>query len=417
MKKTLIVNAVQIGGESGTGNTLKNITKQIPGENLLQLIVMPKLEGIDSNIETFCTPLSFCSFPYRIQRKRMCSRKKVEQRNNKGDAAKNIKTSTFNIFLSGVLDAWPISCECLYQRLDEFKPEIIYTCAGSIRIMKAVNNISKHYGIPVVIHLMDDWPNTIYDTSLLLKPFRWLALKELRVLYSRTQVNYAISEGLGEKYTAMYHKKHIALMNPADIYPIDTDEAVPYCEDQSVKFLYAGSLSLNRDKSLLEIAASLFDLRKRGFANHFDIYVSKTLINDYNINRFSQYGVHLHPYVSPAKVYELYAKYDVLVYTESFDKSNIDFTSYSLSTKVPEYLASKRPILAYLPEQLFSAQFLEQKQVAKVAHNTTELMMSCQRLIEDHSLRLRLAHNGRELAEREFSYEQVQKKIEQVFGK
>lgn len=282
--------------------------------------------------------------------------------------------------------------------------------------MKVVNKISEHYHIPVVVHLMDDWPNTIYASSALLKPFRWFALKELRKLYSKTTKNFAISEGLGEKYTAIYHKDHIALMNPAAIYPIGADTISLNKEGQPVRFLYAGSLSLKRDESLLEIAAVLHNLRTRGFANVFDIYISKTLVNEYNIKRFSQYGVQLYPYVSPSQVYELYAKYDVLVFTESFQKEIINFTAFSLSTKVPEYLASQRAILAYLAEELFSAKYLAKKQVAEVVHDSTELKWSCQRLIKDNELRERLARKGRELAEIEFSYEQVQKKLERVLG-
>lgn len=411
MKKILIVNAVQIGDKSGTGNTLKNLFKLLPKEKLLQLIVAPQMDGINSDTETLCTPLALCPVPFGIQRKRA-------QNHNVGmggGTANKLKTSRLKKFFSGMLDAWPVSCNCLFQRLDEFDPEVIYTCAGSIRIMKVVNAISEHYHIPVVVHLMDDWPNTIYSPSIILNPFRWLALKELGKLYSKTKTNYAISEGLSEKYTAIYHKNHIALMNPAAIYPIDKDDVGPHNERKPVRFLYAGSLSLKRDISLLEIAAVLHDLNAEGFNNVFDIYTSKTLVNEYNNKRFSQYGVHLHPYVSPSQVYELYAKYDVLVFTESFEKEYIDFTAFSLSTKVPEYLASQRAILAYLSEKLFSGKYLAKEQAALVVNNSTELRQSCQRLITDNVLREQLAKKGRKLAENEFSYEQVQQKLEQVF--
>lgn len=312
-----------------------------------------------------------------------------------------------------MLDAWPVSCKDLYDQINCFKPEMIYTCAASIRIMQIANIISEHYGIPIVVHLMDDWPKVLYSSSIVLRPFRKRMKRELARLYDHSDMNFAISEGLCMKYESIFHKKHIPLMNPAIIQPYTSSSRG---NEGTVKFLYAGSLSLKRDESLLEIAQILKRLNDEGFTNKFDLYVSKKMITKYNCDRFSVHGVRLHEYVPVERVYDLYSDYDVLIFTESFDQMVSEFTELSLSTKVPEYLASGNAIFAYVPKNIFSGHYLQSHGLASVVNRKADLYTELKRMITNPEYRSLLGRRGYEAAKKSFSAECVKQKLETVFA-
>ena len=416
MKRVLVVNVTQMGDHNGTANTLQNIFRGYPQEKMLQLIVTPYLEYESNKVRTIHTPISFCRIPYEIQLQRYKSRKDNGKGQNAVGAAirgRGVKNHIHEL-MRGILDAWPIHGAAIYKLLDDFKPEIIYTCAASIRIMKTVYCIARHYQIPVVVHFMDDWPSAVYQSSFLSKPFHALTMHYLKKLYSLSDTNFAISEGLCEKYAKWSGKKHIPLMNPANI------DVLLHSENQNetgeIRFLYAGSLDLKRDQSILDIADALEGLRKQGRKIRFDVYTAPKCVTEENQRRFAEYHVSLYPYVPVSEVYSLYAQYDVLVFTESFETDVIEFTKLSLSTKVPEYFAAQRAMLAYLPDELFSYRYLKNNDLACVAGNRRELQEACLQLIKNETYRRELAIRARGAAVHDFSYERTREKLIEVFG-
>ena len=53
-------------------------------------------------------------------------------------------------------------------------------------------------------------------------------------------------------------------------------------------------------------------------------------------------------------------KYDLLVHIESFEKKYTNKTKLSISTKIPEYLATGRPILAVGPRDISSIKYIKE---------------------------------------------------------
>lgn len=413
MKRVLVINAIQMGEPNGTGNTLNNIFSAYPKDKLLQLLVIPEVKQYFSDIKTINTGMAVCRFPYQIMKRRQAHVDNAQAGILVGGVVKGNNTKEMlHEVLKGILDSWPVFCKSLYKEIDEFKPEVIYTCAANIRIMKVVRHVAKHYSIPVVVHLMDDWPKTLYTTSLLSLPFRINMKHQLKQLYKMSDVNYAITEGLGKKYSEKYSRRHITLMNPTKVEGYFREEREA---DTPIRFLYAGSLSLRRDESLLAIADVLQKLDHAGLKNEFDLYIPPLLDTEETKSRFLKYGAKIYSYVPANEVYELYVKYDVLVFTESFLPEIIEFTTLSLSTKIPEYLAAGVPMLAYLPESLYSSMFLRRNQVAQVANDMEALKNACKKLISNKDLRKQLSENAYQLAEREFSYHCVWNKLKEVF--
>jgi hypothetical protein len=62
--------------------------------------------------------------------------------------------------------------------------------------------------------------------------------------------------------------------------------------------------------------------------------------------------------LSKDELNEVIREADVLVHVESFDRNSIESTRLSVSTKIPEYLAMGRPVLAVGPPDVASMEFL-----------------------------------------------------------
>lgn len=107
---------------------------------------------------------------------------------------------------------------------------------------------------------MDDWPRTLYTTSWGSFLFRKSVLNKLKKASQRSLQSFAISEALAEKYANVLGVKMLPLMNPASRIA----NGINAHQDEMVRFVYAGSIGLNRWKSLLDIAQVLETEAKKG---------------------------------------------------------------------------------------------------------------------------------------------------------
>ena len=78
--------------------------------------------------------------------------------------------------------------------------------------------------------------------------------------------------------------------------------------------------------------------------------------------------------VSAEKVIELQKDADMLVHVEALDLKNKLLVRQSFSTKIVDYLAAARPILAFGPKNVASIDHLIKNNCAIVADNETELL-------------------------------------------
>ncbi|MDP3306606.1 MAG: hypothetical protein Q8S15_11070 [Erysipelotrichaceae bacterium] len=416
MKKILVVNVALIGEESGTGYSLNSIFCDYPQTDIMQvsLQIAPQhyVTTIDNTlfISRSCIPID-----YSVRKLLSMIRSKKKRVSDllilsANIPQKNIKGALHDFF-RGLLDmSYAKLNKEIMNKIKLFEPDLIYTCGSTIRIHKIVNMISKKLEIPIILHLMDDWPETIYTSSFLSSFAKSKIMKELFITNLLSKQNFAISNALCKKYEEKYKKTYIALMNPAKYIvsnPIVSD-------NRTVEFIYAGSLSLNRWKSLLEIAKGIYELNLQGKHACFKLYIP-TSWNTREINEiFGQFNVEINNYVSNSEVNEVYSKADVLVHVESFDETFRKFTKYSLSTKIPEYMGAGKPILAYVPAELYGGCFISENKAGLVANNLDELNLCLTQMIDDKLKRLILANGGITCARNNLSINSTTEKLNSV---
>lgn len=413
MKPILLVNACLIGDNNGTGNTLASVFKSVDKACVYELCI-DFLRAAEGNTHRFFVDRGFSYARYLLAQRRGKSNQSdnaVKHRANiSGARSVGVKAIVHEIF-RGVADILPVhisSAMCRY--IEAVKPGYVYTCASSITSLRISHKIAAKYNIPLVLHIMDNWEETLYSSSVFSKPFSLILKHELKKANKFSCKNLAVSESLCKKFSEKYSKEYRSLMNTVDFVA-----EKPICFDRNkLIFLYAGSLSINRYVSLKDVANALHcTLGQEGYL--FKLFVPSAQNSDEIQSLFAKYSVEIKDYIPRNELMKEYNNADVLVIAESFDENFCDFTKYSLSTKLPEYMASGKPILAYLSKNLYSSEYLIKSGAAAVACSGEELN-KCVLKLKSIETRRKLAQNGLKFVCDNNSREYCDKILSEIFN-
>jgi hypothetical protein len=289
-------------------------------------------------------------------------------------ASSSLKNKFFN-FLHTVFSAYYSLVPYQYSSdldgfIRKFKPDIIYSPLGSIGIMKLVLKVSNKYNLPVVPHFMDDWVTTMFANNLFLTIPRLAQNRYLHKILKLTVHGFTISEKMATEYTSRYKKPFVALMNCVEIPKLDL-YSVKQEHDDCIRFSFCGGLHLNRWVSLVFLCNSL-----RNTANikkiEFQIYTTESDWELYK-NHFQKFPfVHYMGFVPNSDLLNYQIQQDVLIHVESFDKKIMNYTRLSISTKIPEYLALKKTIIAVGPPGIASIEYLKENNCAIIVDSYDE---------------------------------------------
>ena len=139
--------------------------------------------------------------------------KKIDARSI--EANTNVKIIIKKVLL-GLINTSPITIRDrnIIDSLDKFSPDIIYSLGADILPLKLSLYFSKRYNIPILLHYMDNWPETKYAHSILLKPFRKRLIRTLKKIQDENNVALVISEKMALAYNESFPLvSHYALMN------------------------------------------------------------------------------------------------------------------------------------------------------------------------------------------------------------
>lgn len=255
--------------------------------------------------------------------------------------------------------------------LDDFKPELIFFVGGASPFAyDIVNMIAGEYHIPVYLYYTDDYltPMPTIDVFWWINWF-WLR-RALRRMLDKVEKLFVIGEDMAKEYAQLFGKSCVPIMNAVntqDYRLSETGGGRISSPDRVLRLAYFGGLHLNRWKTLTALGRAIEAYSTNtGAEMRLDIFSSTS----------PQEGVlrklHRPPYsrfmgsVGPDDLIETMNKYDVLVHVESFGLRERYKTRLSISTKIPEYLASGKIILAIGPPEVASIKYLDTNRVGYV---------------------------------------------------
>lgn len=288
----------------------------------------------------------------------------------------------------------------LTEWLRAFAPEAIFTFGGNATILKYAVELSDLCQIPIVPYMTDDWIWYLYSGFPTDLAMRRTLQYWFRACLDRAPITLTIGEKMAEVYAERYGVYCEPCMDSIDVrrYALDAPAAATMSPDGVMRFRYIGVLEPGRWRPLRILGETLRDLQHQGVPVALEIY---TLPRD--AARYADL-LNLSPTIGIVgsvpyeEVPGLQQTADVLVHVESrLHGRDQARTWLSVSTKIPQYLAAGRPILAMGPGDLASMEYLRHSGAAEVLDTDDPAVITAtvRRLATDAALRQRLSAQGR----------------------
>ena len=233
--------------------------------------------------------------------------------------------------------------------IDSYRPELIYTILGSIGIMEIVDKVQRRFAVPLVVHMMDDWPSAIYRSGLFAPWQRRRALRLVARLMARATLRMGICDAMCAAFEERYGRQFEAYQNTVDVARWSALAAGDAKPASPARIVYTGSvLSSAQLDSLCDCCHAVARLRSAGTDVRLDIYsppfqtdgVRRRLLVDEAIGLFDVIA-------DDEDYFATLAAADVLLLPVNFDRHSVTMIGLSMPTKVPAYLASGTPVLVY----------------------------------------------------------------------
>lgn len=402
-KKVLLISNYSISENTPVGITVRSLFNEWPDNKLFE-IYRYETENLikdKKNIFSFKLPVKFLPVDYFIRK--AIKKEMVFTNTSKtfqiGNENKDKFSKSIKKFIKYFSESIFISRENskINEELNKFKPEVLYTIGESLYSLKASLYFSKKYNIPIVVHYMDNWRETIYPNYGIVKILNILFKRTLRNVEKKMINGLVISPKMKEYYSKIdpntnYKFLLNSVKEPSKIIEPSNIEKNAN-QEREIVFIYIGGLHLDRWSSLLIIEKCISELKKSGIPSKLLIYTPKTDEVQFS-KKFNEKITEFKGYITHEKVNEAYANASILLHVESFNENVMNYTTYSLSTKIPECMATGKPILCYAPVNLAVSEYINEKNVGHSVDNYEELLNISRKLALNSEYRYELGNNG-----------------------
>jgi glycosyltransferase involved in cell wall biosynthesis len=302
------------------------------------------------------------------------------------------------------------------EEVKGFRPQVIYTMLGSNLMLSLVLDMYAQHRVPIVPHMMDDWPATLYRRSLFRPLLRGRLERELRSVLSASPARLTIGEEMAAEYARRYGGPFEPFMNAVEREWLVWSEPESI-EGRRLRFTYVGGLHLNRWQSLREIGAAIADLRSEGLEAELVVHTQPRFAAESKLLELPDV-VRVMGSLDPSQVAPALRMSDVLVHVESFDDQSRAYTRYSVSTKIPECMGAARPILAYGPDELASVSYVASSGagIAVGRRDPVALRNAVRKLLTSRDLRRDLGARGFEVARRQHDASTQRERFREVLA-
>ena len=232
-------------------------------------------------------------------------------------------------------------------------------------------------------------------------------MKTVRTVMDGAAKILTVNESMAEAYGKLFGKKCGVLYTAA--------AEIPETEGEKDGIVYLGGLGLDRDLQLKEMADVLRETEGPGIPRQIDVYSGEK--NPAIVARLQENpGIRFLGSVAGDRVPEIIRSHKAVIHTESFDPVIRERVRYSLSTKIPECIASGTCLLAYGPAEVASIAYLKKYDAAFTASSPEELKEAVRLLFGDPDRYRAVAANAKALAHRNHDGVKIREYVRSVLA-
>jgi glycosyltransferase involved in cell wall biosynthesis len=311
-------------------------------------------------------------------------------------------------FLAGKIPEWrgKYSSSWLKKNLSE-QFSSVYAFVYSTECMKYAHWIAKKSKIPLIVHLADHSPEFERSSSneTLRRAAKLVCItEEMKSLYERT---------LGRKDIEVLH-------NGAEqaCSDIASPSCKPFSEHNPFVLCFIGSLFSNLHGDCIEdFFEAVSEIRVKYPWIEFHLYGQRQPA-DFLEDLICLDGFIHHGVVPVNKKYDIMEKAHCFVIPSSFKKEKHQHYRYSFPTKLPELIASGRPILSYGPKETATNRILQTNNLGLRIHERSvpKLVESLETLVGQYHESIEKLASVSPTIQEKFSADCVRRKLRNILS-
>ena len=264
----------------------------------------------------------------------------------------SILNPIFQAIDSQLLDSLPIAEQ---EKIREFAPEVILICPVGIVGLLMGYKVAQSFQCPFISYFMDD---ILYENHQ-----RWLSgeLQSLgRNVLEKASAWLMISSQLEKELINRYQlspKRSLIVHNPVDL----SNKSFPEFSQKSggtFRVVYAGAIWTMHYDALAVIAEAIYELKCSGVDIELVLHTAPNCWDLYQEN-WKKWDVKYGSFIPYEQLNQALQKADLLLVVSSFLTEYTHITGSSVQTKLTDYMASGRPILACGPSYAACNQFIK----------------------------------------------------------
>ena len=301
------------------------------------------------------------------------------------------------------------------QRLSKFVKEhsirnVLVIPVSPWVLSVAASILHKHEGLNLILLIMDDWQGHHESYGL---PYSGGRRRLLLEIVNRANTRFAISREMASHYENFFGNSWRVVHNGVAVASIQPNESNSKGANQ---ILLTGDVNVFRYDAVLAFAQAI-DRHNRNSTQPIEFSILGEVASEYANELSRLRGVELKGRTSHSECLDAMQSADLLYLPLAFAEKARRISLYSLPTKLPEYLATGRPICFHAPKE--SALF----QVAERFDLNPRLDSADPKTLDtflagwarDESLRLNSFARARVALAEEFDIEQLASRFQQAF--
>jgi glycosyltransferase involved in cell wall biosynthesis len=298
----------------------------------------------------------------------------------------------------------------------DFAPEVIYAHTSDLYFMDLCLEVSKAARVPFCLHVMDDYPDTLYKHSPFSMVLRPRVDRRFRALVAGAGVRLAISPAMATEYSRRYRVPFHPVLNCDDPERFERAQAERLGPPGQVNIVYCGSLYLRRWRPIVDVARAAAALAERG--RKVAVHVHTSRLEPAAAAAFQQHpNIRVHDMPTHENGPALFKGADILLLPESFEPAIAEYIRFSLSSKVQLYLLSRRPVLVYAPPGSGTAEYARAWGWGEIVDRPGDvdgLAASIERLLSEPARVAALLERGRRCAVENHDGAQVRQRFRRL---
>ena len=268
--------------------------------------------------------------------------------------------------------------------LDDFNPDVLVFSIESYPYYNRLNEyiINKCKPKKVVGYLWDDnFTYKQFPNSIFFKLERYFLRKKVRHLVGLCSDVLAISPKMKRECDAEFGINSILVTKPLR----ESSASLYEFKGFPIRVLYTGSLVIGRDKVLMDLAKAINKINESRDLVSLDIYTMTPVSKQYKDQLSSYKLCTLHGGISQSDVFVEQENSDILVFVESLESNN-QVARLSFSTKITDYISSRRCVLVIGQDTCASVEYFKENDAAIICDNMSTIIETLNAIVNNPNI-------------------------------